>query len=133
MRKYTDTDREILCECSCEICGSWHWRPQAGLFICDDCKQERKQNRENYRNRNLTKKPTLQSMRKASTIFGIVVDNPGISQCDIMREMTRRGWKQTSNSPDYLGLLDYTGHLVWIDNSGKLYPFMDKNRGVEYE
>jgi hypothetical protein len=133
MRKYTDTDREILCECSCEICGSWHWRPQAGLFICDDCKQERKQNRENYRNRNLTKKPTQSAIHKAGVIFQVVVDNPGISQRDIMREMTRRGWKQTSNSPDYLGLLDYTGHLIWLDDDGLLHPYKNTNTGEYYD
>ena len=135
MRTYTDTDREILCECSCEICGSWHWRPQAGLYICDDCKQERKQNRENYRNRNLTKKPTLQSMRKAAAIYKIVCSHAetGLTQNHIREHMIRNGWKIKSQSIDVLGLLDYTGHLIWLDDDGLLHPYKNVNTGEQYE
>ena len=132
MRNYTDTDREIQCLCSCEICGDWYWRPQAGLFTCDSCRQERQQNKDNYRNRNLTKKPTQMAIHKAGAIFKIVVDNPGMSQRDIMRTMITNGWKESSNSPDYLGLLDYTGYLVWIDDEGRLYPYKNNYTGDEY-
>ena len=133
MRTYTDTDLDIQCLCSCEICGEWYWRPQAGLFTCDKCKQERIINKDNYRNRNITKRPTQQAVYKASVIFSIIVENPGINQREVQREMIFKGWKESSMSPDYLGLLDYTGHLVWLDEFGNLRPYKNLNTGEEYK
>ena len=135
MRTYTETDVEIQCLCSCEICGDWYWRPQAGIFVCDSCKQERQQNKADYRNRCIHKQPTKQSIHKAGAIFDIVVKytTTGIKQGEILREMIKRGWKIESTSLDCLALLDYTGHLVYSDNDGRLYPYKNLNTGVSYE
>ena len=47
--------------------------------------------------------------------------------------MNRKGWNIKSQSADLLGLLDYTGHLVWIDDDGRLYPYMNTNTGEVYK
>jgi hypothetical protein len=139
MRTQTGTDLDIQCLCSCEVCGNWYWRPQAGIFICDTCRVEREHQRGNVeyrdRNRKIHKKPTNASVYKASAIFGIIVKHrlTGIKQADIQREMIHRGWKELSMSPDYLGMLDYTGHLVWTDEFGNLRPYRNLNTGERYE
>jgi len=74
-------------------------------------------------------------MRKAAAIYKIVCDHAetGVTQNHIREHMIRNGWKIKSQSIDVLGLLDYTGHLIWLDDDGKLHPYKNTNTGEIYE
>ena len=138
MRTYQDTDVEIHNLVSCNVCGNWHWSKLRSMFICDGCKELRKQQVRDYknnRNRLHSKKPTQESMRKAAAIYKIVCDHSetGVTQNHIREHMIHNGWKIKSQSIDVLGLLDYTGHLVWLDDNGLLHPYKNTNTGEVYK
>lgn len=138
MRTYQDTDVEIHNLVSCNVCGNWYWSKLRSMFICDGCKELREQQIRDYknnRNHKQTKRPTQESMKKAAAVYKIVCEHAetGINQLNIKLIMNRKGWNIKSQSADLLGLLDYTGHLVWIDDDGRLYPYMNTNTGERYE
>jgi len=137
MRTYTDTDREIQCLCSCEVCGDWYWRPQFGMFTCDDCKEILRQRKLDYARKQNGEKYSINPsvINKANQVFQIIVDHKtmGISMQDLRREVAKRDIVSHVQTYDYFVMLERTGHLVWVDEFSNLRPYKNLNTGERYD
>lgn len=137
MKNYTDTDVEIQCLCSCEICGNWYWRSQYNNFVCDNCKDiQQKRQLEYLRKANLENYSiNPSSIKRAGKVFQIIVDHKdtGISAQALRREVAKRNIVSHVQTYDYYVVLERTGHLIYSDHEGKLYPFKNLNTGESYE
>lgn len=136
MRTQTDTDIEINYLVSCEICGNWYWAKQRSMFICDGCKELRKQQTlaraREYNGNKYQLAP--ESVERANNIYSVLVEyaETGIKPQDLKRECKMRGYIG-KNISDIHVTLERSNVLTWMDNDGRLYPYKNLNTGERYE
>jgi hypothetical protein len=136
MRTYQDTDIEISNLVSCNVCGNWYWSKLRSMFICDGCKELHYQQMSEYQRKKNGERYQLapESIERGQRIFDILIEHKdtGLTAWELKKEVIKRG-VGTKNIYDCNMTLARSGYLTWMDDDGRLYPYMNVNTGERYE